>query len=110
MFEIRNFHKNVYVDGSIILDTDKEVSYVSLVSLTDLTKDQCDEVITPDNILIENGKTIHYVDNDTVCEDNAVYHAKRGVSSCFINIKRKNNPYACVYAYYNKLSEPYPRL
>jgi hypothetical protein len=42
MFEFKDFHRNVFVEGNILLDSDKEVSYVNLVESTNLTRDHCD--------------------------------------------------------------------
>ena len=32
MFETRDFHRNVLIDGNILFDTDNEVSYLDIVA------------------------------------------------------------------------------
>ena len=38
MFEIKNFHKNVFVEGNILFDTDMEVSYTDIVAFSTFDK------------------------------------------------------------------------
>lgn len=98
MFEIKNFHRNIYVDGNIFFDTDKEVSYVDLVCLSDINKDECSEIITTKEGCL-------YVNNDQIRDDDAVYHSKGEISSSILDLPIKNNPYCCIYAYNNNLSD-----
>jgi len=98
MFEIRNFHKDVFVDGHIIFDTDKEVSYLDLVAYSNLNKNQFTEVISADKSLNENGKIIKYVNNDQICRDDIIYHTAGEISS-YGNEIVIENPYRCIYSY-----------
>lgn len=98
MFEIRDFHKNVFVDGNIFFDTDKEVSYLDLVCYSNQRKEQFEEVISADKSLENNGKTIKYVNNEQICRDDTIYHTAGGVSSYGKEIVVEN-PYRCIYSY-----------
>ena len=98
MFEIRDFHKNVFVDGNIFFDTDKEVSYLDLVCYSNQRKEQFEEVISADKSLKNNGKTIKYVNNEQICRDDTIYHTAGGVSS-YGNEIVVENPYRCIYSY-----------
>lgn len=106
MFEIRKFHKDVYVEGTIVLDSPKSVSYLDLVACSDSNEGQYDEVVAPDKTLTESdGKIIHYVNNDFICDENTVYYAKGGVSIYFENLGCENNPYRCIYSYNQNLAD-----
>lgn len=106
MFEIRKFHKDVYVEGTIVLDSPKSVSYLDLVACSNSNEGQYDEVVAPDKTLTESdGKIIHYVNNDFICDENTVYYAKGGVSSYFENLGCENNPYRCIYSYNQNLAD-----
>ena len=98
MFEIRDFHKNVFVDGNIIFDTDKEVSYLDLVCCSNQRREQFEEVISADKSLENNGKTIKYVNNEQICRDDTICHTAGGVSS-YGNEIVLENPYRCIYSY-----------
>lgn len=98
MFEIRDFHKNVFVDGNIIFDTDKEVSYLDLVCCSNKRSEQFTEIISADKSLNENGKIIKYINNEQICRDDTIYHTAGGVSS-YGNEIVVENPYRCIYSY-----------
>ncbi|WP_010417807.1 hypothetical protein [Anaerophaga thermohalophila] len=98
MFEIKKFHKDVFVDGNIIFDTDKEVSYLDLVAYSNIRKDQCIEVISADKSLEDNGTIIKYVNNDKICQDDVIYYAAGEISS-YGNEIVIENPYRCIYSY-----------
>ncbi|MFA5463274.1 MAG: hypothetical protein WC265_04285 [Dysgonamonadaceae bacterium] len=98
MFEIRDFHKNVFVDGNIFFDTDKEVSYLDLVCYSNQRKEQFEEVISADKSLENNGKTIKYVNNEQICRDDTIYHTVGEISSYGKEIVVEN-PYRCIYSY-----------
>lgn len=105
MFEIRKFHKDVYVDGTIVLDSDKAVSYLNLVAYSGKDEGQYDEVVVPDKTLTESdGKIIHYVNNDSICEDDTIYHASGNVASYGYET-RLINPYDCIYSYNRNVSD-----
>ena len=61
MFEIRNFYKNVFVDGNIHFDSDIAVFYVDLVAYSTIQRDQCSQVITPNKTIDQNGELIQIV-------------------------------------------------
>lgn len=103
MFEIKDFHKNVFVEGNILFDTDKEVSYVGLVEKTSLSKEQCDYSIKAVPVVV-NGEEIACVRNDEINDDRAIYHATGWVTSNVIEIV-KINPYHCINSYNNNLLE-----
>lgn len=106
MFKIKKFHKDVYVDGFIILDTHKSVSYLDLVGFSDNDKGQYDKVVLPDKTLTESdGKIIHYINNDSICNENTVYYAKGDVSVYFKDLGCENNPYRCIYSYNHNIAD-----
>lgn len=98
MFKTEDFHKNVFIDGNVLFDTEKEVSYLDIVAYSNVSKDQFDVVIIPDKSLVENGKTIHYVNNDIICRDDTIYHVSGGVSSYEKEIVRIS-PYRPIFSY-----------
>lgn len=98
MFEIKDYHKNVFIEGNILFDTNQEVSYLDLVCYSNLKKDQFKEVIIADKSLKKNGKTFNYVNNDIICHDDAIYHISGGVSS-YGKEKVRINPYRCIFSY-----------
>ena len=98
MFEIRDFHKNVFVDGNIIFDTDKEVSYLDLVCFSNQRKEQFTEIISADKLLNENGKIIKYVNNEQIWGDDIIYHTAGEISS-YGNEIVVENPYRCIFSY-----------
>ena len=98
MFEIRDFHKNVFVDGNIIFDTDKEVSYLDLVCFSNQRKEQFTEIISADKSLNENGKIIKYVNNEQIWGDDIIYHTAGEISS-YGNEIVVENPYRCIFSY-----------
>ena len=98
MFELRDFHKNVFVDGNIIFDTDKEVSYLDLVCFSNQRKEQFTEIISADKSLENNGKIIKYVNNEQICGDDIIYHTAGEISS-YGNEIVVANPYSCIYSY-----------
>lgn len=98
MFEIRDFHKNVFVDGNIIFDTDKEVSYLDLVCYSNQRKEQCTEIISADKSLENNGKIIKYVNNEQIWGDDIIYHTAGEISS-YGNEIVVENPYRCIFSY-----------
>ena len=44
MFETRDFHRNVLIDGNILFDTDIEVSYLDIVALSNAEKGLFEEL------------------------------------------------------------------
>ena len=98
MFETRDFHKNVLIDGNILFDTDIEVSYLDIVAFSNAGKGLFGEVIIPDKLLFENGKTFNYVNNDSICRDDTIYHATGEVTS-YGNKEVRENPYRCIFSY-----------
>ena len=106
MFEVRKFHKDVYVDGNIVLDSNEAVSYLDLVACANSNEGQYDEILVADKTLTESdGKIIHYVNNDSICNENTIYYAKEGVTSCHLNLGCENNPYRCVYTYNHNIAD-----
>jgi len=102
MFEIKNFHKNVFIEGNILFDTDKDVSYTDLIAFSTFDKNNCSEYIVADKIKTENGKEFLFVSNDQVCEDNVIYQVSNNVVSLGKE-KKLPNPYNCIYTYNNNL-------
>lgn len=98
MFETRDFHKNVLIDGNILFDTDIEVSYLDIVFFSNMEKDLFEEVIIPDKSLFENGTTFNYVNNDSICRDDTIYHVTGEVTS-YGNEEVRENPYRCIFSY-----------
>lgn len=98
MFEIRDFHKNVFVDGNIIFDTNKEVSYLDLVCYSNQRKEQFTEIISADKSLENNGKIIKYVNNEQIWGDDIIYHTAGEISSRGNEIVVEN-PYRCIFSY-----------
>jgi hypothetical protein len=98
MFETRDFHKNVFIDGNILFDTDKEVSYLDIVAFSNAGKGLFEEVIIPDKSLFENGTTFNYVNNDSICRDDTIYHVIGEVAS-YGNEEVRENPYRCIFSY-----------
>lgn len=68
MFEIRDFHKNVFIDGNILFDADKEVSVLDIVAYSNAEKNQFDEVIIPDKSKIMDRDSVYFVNNDMYVE------------------------------------------
>ncbi len=102
MYEIKNFHKNVLIEGNILFDTDKEVSYTDLVALSTFDKMRCTKIISADNIKIENGREFRYVTNDLICEDDVIYQVTDDIVSFGSEIKTPN-PYNSIYTYNNNI-------
>lgn len=98
MFETRDFHRNVLIDGNILFDTDNEVSYLDIVTFSNAEKYLFEEVITPDKSLFENETTFKYVNNDSICRDDTIYHATGEVAS-YGNEEVRENPYRCIFSY-----------
>lgn len=98
MFEIKKFHKDVYVDGNILFDSDKEVSYTDVVAFSTIKKEDCKKVIKPNKVIQDNGKDFQCVTNKLICEDDVIYNAIGDVVS---NGKERklSNPYNCIYTY-----------
>lgn len=103
MFELRKFHKNVFVDGNILFDTEKEIRYLDVVCHSSINRDQCDELLIADKIVTQNGVEIHYVNNDNIFEDKAIYHATGEVSSYYKSVLNENNPFRCIYSFNTNL-------
>ena len=102
MFKIRDFHKNVFVDGNILFNSDKEVSYVDIVAYSTFDRENCYKTIKTNSKSIENGKDFHFVSNELIFEDDVVYQVNEEVTS--YGLERKvPNPYNCIYTYNNNL-------
>lgn len=106
MFEVKKFHRDVYVNGSIIFDSQRKVSYLNLVALADKNEGQYDEVLEPDKTHTESdGKIVHYVNNDSISNENTIYYAKGGVTSYYLDLRCENNPYRCIYSYNQNIAD-----
>lgn len=98
MFEITGFHENVYIDGNILFDSDKEVSYTDVVAYSTIKKDDCKKEIKASKVIQDNGNETYCVTNELICEDDVIYHVTRDVISYGVE-KKLSNPYNCIYTY-----------
>lgn len=105
MFKIKDFHKNVYADGTIVIESTQKISYVDIVSLAGDNKNQY-ELIGIEKTSNGNEGDLYFVNNDFKWEDNAIYHAREGVTSLSNNIFIRS-PYNCIYEYNNNLLDIY---
>lgn len=105
MFKIKDCHKNIYIDGNLVVESNKPVSYVDMVSYSEDKKGLYEYIDLKKNYN-EKGESIFYIDNDFVWEDNAIYHAKKEISFNNINVHVRN-PYNCIYSYKNNLAQVY---
>lgn len=102
MFAIKNYHKNVFVEGNILFDTDKEVSFTDIVTFSTFDKNNCFKHIEADKSITDNGEELLYVSNNLICEDDAIYHT-RGDAVSYGYEKKVPNPYNCIYTYNNNI-------
>lgn len=102
MFEIKYFHEDVFIDGSIQFDTDKEVSYTDLVAYSTIRECECKTSIKAEKPINVNGDIIYCVSNEHIFNDKAIYHATQEVAS-YGNEKKLPNPYNCIYTYNNNI-------
>lgn len=104
MFEIKNFHKDVFVDGNILFNTDKEISFTNIEAYTNKTKEECDEIIYSNIVIDDNEGSRSFINNDQICDDNAYYHVKGEVTT-YGDEDVRVNPYHCIYSYNLNLLE-----
>lgn len=104
MFEIIDFHKNVYIDGNILFDTQEKVKYCNIEAYTGYTKEQCDRFIEAKEKIV-NGEKIICVGNDQINEDSAFYRVTGGATAYYGGIHVDNNPYHSAYSYNMNLLE-----
>ena len=102
MFEIRDFHKNVYVDGNILFDSEKKVSYTDVIAFSTIKKEDCKNLIKTDKIFQDNGQDFHSITNELINEDDVIYHAAGNVVSYGLE-KKLSNPYNCIFTYNRNL-------
>lgn len=95
MFEIKDFHENVYIDGNVVVEEGIEVSLV----------DWCCHSSAPGSDSKDEKKILFAGKDVIIDQDNAIYHVSGEVSFYSENTKIKPNPYHCIHAYNNKLLE-----
>ncbi|NLZ94884.1 MAG: hypothetical protein GX921_03545 [Bacteroidales bacterium] len=94
MFEVKNFHRNIFVDGSVIFDSDQEVSYTDIVAFSTIKKEECSELIKSNKVL----QNVHCVTNEIINKDDVIYHVAKNVTSYGYE-RKSSNPYNCIYTY-----------
>lgn len=104
MFEIKDFHKNYYVEGNILFDNDIDVSYTDIVAFSTFDKNNCSKYIKADKRKNENDEDFLYVSNDIICEDDVIYQVTGNVVSLGYE-KKSPNPYNCIYTYNNNIQD-----
>ena len=98
MFEIKNFHKNVFIDGNILFETDDIVSYTDIVCYSTFKKNDCIKSIKADMLNDKCGEEFYYISNNLICEDDVIYQVTGDVVS-YGNERKLANPYNCIYTY-----------
>ena len=98
MFEIKPFHENVFIDGYIYFDSDKEVSYTDIVSFSTMKKCDCNSSIMAEKPIEGRGKIIQCVSNECIFNDKAIFQVT-GDAVSLGNEKKLPNPYNCIYSY-----------
>ena len=81
MHEIKDFHKNVFMNDDIIFELYDDVSCVDLVVFSTFDKSKCFKTIVVNKQTEENGKIIHYVSNKSIREVDKIYQVKGEVIS-----------------------------
>ena len=99
MLKTTDFHKNVYIDGNILFDTERVPLYIDLHTFRNIDDHKWDRVIKPDKEIDDNGAPFHYVNSDSICDEATVYYSKGDVTDMTENIYESNNPYRCIYSY-----------
>lgn len=105
MFEIKDFHRNIYVGGAMVLNTVNKVSYVDIVAFV------CDHInqyeLIDIEITTEGSDSIYFVNDDFKWDDDVIYHVNRDFSVVSEQDTYLKSPYNCIYEYNNNLLDLY---
>lgn len=104
MFKIKDFHRNIYVGGTMVVNTVNKVSYVDIVAFVGDNINQYELIDI--EITTEGSDSIYYVNDDFEWDDDVIYHAK-GEFTFFSENTYLKSPYNCIYEYNNNLLDIY---
>lgn len=105
MFKIKDFHRNIYVGGTMVVETGKKVSYVGVESFVGDNINQY-ELIDLD-ITTEDSSPVCNVNDDFEWDDDVIYHVNGDFSVVSEQDTYLKSPYNCIYEYNNNLLDLY---